>query len=323
MACFSFLKLTLLVTLSIFLVYFLPSTKASPGDNSNEFKTCVATCLKETCSLNPSLPLILQLFAWSCKDDCSYKCMHQITTHAIETRGEIVQYYGKWPFYRLWGIQEPASVLFSFLNGFMHYRYLKVMKNQISDNYYMKNIYFGYAYACINTWFWSSVYHTRDFPETEKLDYFSAAFSILFSVFFTTIRVFDLRTPKTIILGALCFLAFILHVSYLTFVKFDYGYNILANGSVGAVHNFIWIWWSIRNWRKRPDDAWKPLSAVLYITVAMCLEIFDFPPIWGILDAHALWHASTIPLVGFWYDFLIQDAKIEVLRKSKGKMRLE
>lgn len=27
----------------------------------------------------------------------------------------------------------------------------------------------------VNAWFWSTVFHARDFPWTEKLDYFSAA----------------------------------------------------------------------------------------------------------------------------------------------------
>lgn len=31
------------------------------------------------------------------------------------------QFFGKWPFLRLLGMQEPASVLFSLLNFFAHF----------------------------------------------------------------------------------------------------------------------------------------------------------------------------------------------------------
>jgi hypothetical protein len=63
----------------------------------------------------------------------------------------------------------------------------------------------------------------------------------------------------------------------------------------------------------------KPIVAVILILCAMSLEVFDFPPWWGILDAHALWHASTIYLISYWYEFLLEDARIESFRESKGK----
>ena len=28
----------------------------------------------------------------------------------------------------------------------------------------------------------------------------------------------------------------------------------------------------------------------------MTLELLDFPPVYFVLDAHALWHATTIPI---------------------------
>ncbi|KAG5463414.1 MAG: Per1-like-domain-containing protein [Olpidium bornovanus] len=54
-----------------------------------------------------------------------------------------------------------------------------------------------------------------------------------------------------------------------------------------------------------------PLLAVLALTCAMSLEIFDFPPLYGALDAHALWHAASIPVIPYWYRFLVRDARWE------------
>lgn len=36
--------------------------------------------------------------------------------------------------------------------------------------------------------------------------------------------------------GVLLILAFTSHVSYLTFVSFDYGYNMAANATIGTVN---------------------------------------------------------------------------------------
>jgi hypothetical protein len=40
----------------------------------------------------------------------------------------------------------------------------------------------------------------------------------------------------------------------------------------------------------------------------MLLEIYDFPPLWGILDAHAIWHATTVPITYLWWSFIKDDA---------------
>lgn len=64
-------------------------------------------------------PLALRLWRWDCAADCAYLCMWQV--EGSRPAGTAVQkYYGKWPFVRLLGMQEPASVLFSLLNLAAH-----------------------------------------------------------------------------------------------------------------------------------------------------------------------------------------------------------
>jgi post-GPI attachment to proteins factor 3 len=41
---------------------------------------------------------------------------------------------------------------------------------------------------------------------------------------------------------------------------------------------------------------------------ALTLQVLDFPPVFGLLDAHAIWHVLTIPLVYKWYQFVRGDA---------------
>lgn len=50
------------------------------------------------------------------------------------------------------------------------------------------------------------------------------------------IRTLGLKRPGvSSIVGVLLILAFTSHVSYLTFVSFDYGYNMAANATIGTV----------------------------------------------------------------------------------------
>jgi hypothetical protein len=56
---------------------------------------------------------------------------------------------------------------------------------------------------------------------------------------------------------------------------------------------------------------------IISIQAALLLELFDFPPIWGIFDAHSLWHATTAPLAKTLWDFHIEDALFEISNKAE------
>ncbi|KAG0368018.1 Mn2+ homeostasis protein [Gamsiella multidivaricata] len=305
---------------------------ASSGDRQPQYIECVKDCDKDICQsadvtsftpeqlLEHQLDLPLRLTHWTCLDNCRYRCMQSITEGALLENLPVHQYHGKWPFYRLWGMQEPASVLFSILNGYMHVLAWPKLKRAIPQDYYMRPFYLGYAIIGMNTWLWSAVYHARDWPSTEKLDYFSAGTAITYGLFYTVIRITRMVQIRSQLMWAMvCLIPLLLHISYLGFVHFDYGYNMAAMATVGAIHNLFWIGWSIANWRERPY-AWEPSVSGVLITAAMCLEILDFAPLWGILDAHSLWHAATIPLVPIWYRFLLKDTEWEV-RNKKGVQR--
>ncbi|KAG0278802.1 hypothetical protein BGZ95_003090 [Linnemannia exigua] len=322
------------ITLTIALVACCASlTSASSGDRQGEYISCVNTCNTESCQSSNdnnnnsnkepftppehNLDLSLRLTKWTCIDNCRYLCMHSITENAIQQNQPVHQYHGKWPFHRLLGMQEPASVLFSFLNGYMHVLAWPRLKGAIPENYYMRPFYLGYAIVGVNTWLWSAVYHSRDWPSTEKLDYFSAGTAIMYGLFYTVIRITRMVNIRAqMVWGIVCLIPLLLHIGYLSFVHFDYGYNMAATATIGGIHNLLWIGWSITNWRERPY-AWEPTVSAILITSAMCLEILDFAPLWGILDAHSLWHAATIVLVPIWYRFLLKDTEWEV-RNIKG-----
>jgi hypothetical protein len=46
----------------------------------------------------------------------------------------------------------------------------------------MYGVWLVYGATCVNAWFWSTVFHTRDIAFTEMMDYFCAFSIVLFSL---------------------------------------------------------------------------------------------------------------------------------------------
>jgi hypothetical protein len=241
--------------------------------------------------------------------------MHQITSQKRVSGEQIEQYHGKWPFYRFLGLQEPASIVFSVLNGLEHYKGYRDVVQKMTTGYPMRSYYVLYAIVNANAWFWSAVFHARDTGWTERADYFAAASIILYAFYVACVRAGHLyrreRRGLWRALTGVCLLLYAVHVGYLSILeRFDYTYNVIACAVIGGLSNTLWVVWAIVN-RKRPY-AWKIAALALAISGATALELFDFPPWFGVFDAHSLWHASTILLVRGFYNFVREDAAWEV-----------
>ena len=149
--------------LSLTVAILLTSAYASSGDRSQEFIECVDLCRAAHCGPHfwDSLSLALRVTCWSCTDDCKYGCMHQITDRDIENGRKVQQYHGKWPFWRLAGMQEPASVAFSLLNLWAHVRGASKIRKRVPESHPMRSYYLLLSIVGINAWIWSAVFHTR------------------------------------------------------------------------------------------------------------------------------------------------------------------
>ena len=79
------------------------------------------------------------------------------------------QFYGKWPFIRFLGIQEPASAAFSIFNLVPHIYMLRKLVRTIPSETVTYRIWVGYSLVSINTWTWSTIFHTRDWDVTEQV----------------------------------------------------------------------------------------------------------------------------------------------------------
>lgn len=277
---------------------------ASEGDERPSFLNCLKSCSIDSCNLDR----LLKLTGWNCSSDCKYKCM-RIDLEGIKSLNErVVQYYGKWPFLRVLGAQEIFSVIFSLGNLLAClYGYFFIYKKRVKDDDYMKVVHIiGLIITC-NTWLQSSIFHYRDTPLTEKLDYFSACLFILSTVPIALIRTFELKTRKDQLKVVVPVLVLYLqHVLYMSFIKFNYGYNVKFNAIFGVASNLIWLHWAAFKLKEKKMKR-ETFKFVFGNILSMLLVTIDFPPLFDLIDMHALWHLSTIPITIMWYKFISID----------------
>ncbi|XP_012307396.1 post-GPI attachment to proteins factor 3 isoform X3 [Aotus nancymaae] len=176
------------------------------------------------------------------------------------------------------------------------------------------------AEVSLNAWFWSTVFHTRDTDLTEKMDYFCASTVILHSIYLCCVRTVGLQHPAVLsAFRALLLLMLTAHVSYLSLIRFDYGYNLVANVAIGLVNVVWWLAWCLWNQRRLPHVR-KCVVVVLLLQGLSLLELLDFPPLFWVLDAHAIWHISTIPVHVLFFSFL-EDDSLYLLKESEAKFK--
>ncbi|XP_039002617.1 post-GPI attachment to proteins factor 3-like [Hibiscus syriacus] len=336
-------------SIALFLVFsfLVGALDASAGDADPLYRACVAECEKTGCVggrcfpqckfpsddvANDSPwymqePLYLKWKQWDCQSDCRYNCMVDREKEREAVGNGPVKYHGKWPFKRVVGIQEPASVAFSALNLAMHFHgwlsfsiliYYNLPLRQGKKAYYeFASLWNIYGLLAMNSWLWSAVFHSRDVELTEKLDYSSAVSLLGYSLILAILRCFNVRVEAARVMVAAPFLAFVTtHILYLNFYAFDYGWNMKVCVVMGIAQLLIWAIWAGVT---RHPSRWKCWVVVIGGGLAMLLEIYDFPPYQGFFDAHAIWHATTIPLTYLWWSFIRDDARFQtsiLLRKA-------
>ncbi|KAL1399798.1 hypothetical protein pipiens_007947 [Culex pipiens pipiens] len=306
-------QVALVVALLVFLIHQIC---ASGGDQSQFFQNCLKSCVIGNCSksgltfrLAGTQNPINKLLLWTCYDECGYDCMWRTTGAFLKRNWTTPQFYGKWPFVRLAGLQEPASVLFSMANFGTHYHMLKRFRREVRPDSPMYTLWQVFSYICLNAWIWSTVFHARDFPITELFDYTFAYSMVLASLYCMVMRMIH-RQSKYLkgLFSLACIVFFVNHFSYLSVGRFDYAYNMKANIVTGMTGAAGWIFWCLLQRRKR-RYVWKCFLFVVLATSSLLLEINDFPPILWTFDAHSIWHLVTAPLTVLFYSFIIDDCR--------------
>ncbi len=225
----------------------------------------------------------------------------------------IPQFYGKWPFIRILGIQEPVSAIASIGNLVSNCYMLNKMRKNLPCNAPFKKLWYLFGAISINAWIWSTIFHIRDFSFTEKMDYFCATSLVISQLIVFIIRYLKLRksfisqfSMYLTLIGCIYF--YLSHIYFLGFIEFDYGYNMRVNIILGAISSICWLVWSFYEYFfQRKKYFLKCIISIFLMDILTILEVLDFAPILWILDSHSLWHLSTICIPFYWYGFVIDD----------------
>ncbi|CAB0044687.1 unnamed protein product [Trichogramma brassicae] len=281
----------------IVLIPLISLSEASIGDRSQFYNSCLGKCRENNCTSDTefkvSPPLSLKLLFWTCTEDCKYNCMWK-TVHLFTSRGlHVPQFHGKWPFIRILGLQEPASVLFSLLNFYAHATYYWKLKKKVTSSAPMFFVWTWFTAICLHGWFWSAVFHARDKDFTEVMDYTCAFAIVLTLLYCLLLRILykNILSSKVFMIVTSVYCAILYtHLTHLWSGKINYGFITFLTSI---------IWW-YRNHLRLPHVHLVGWFTVLTVSVTL-LEVSDFPPIFWIFDAHSLWHAATAPLVNLLY----------------------
>ncbi|KAJ8531310.1 hypothetical protein K7X08_026744 [Anisodus acutangulus] len=321
---------------------------ASSGDADPIYKACVGHCKEIGCvgekcfqhcnfssGENPidgpwylQEPLYLRWKQWDCLSDCQYHCMLTREEERQKLGLKPIKYHGKWPFRRVYGIQEPVSVAFSALNlaiqfhGWVSFFILVNYKLPFSPNrkpyYEYTGLWHIYAILSMNSWIWSAVSHSRDVEFSEKLDYSSAAALIGYSLLLAILRVFNVRDEASRVMVAAPIVAFVTtHILYLNFYQLDHGLSTKFCVAMTMLQFILWAVWA--GFTRHPA-CWRLWLVVAGGILSTLLKIYDFPPYMGYVDADALWHTFSLPLTYLWWSFVRDDSEFgttTLIKKAK------
>lgn len=304
-------------------MFYIILIQASKGDRDPIFYNCHRECLRTNCSGNGvafkssyalKQSFFEKLLDWNCDDECKYNCMWK--TVSLQKDSAVMQFYGKWPFVRFLGIQEPASTVFSFMNLLSHLYLLKKFRKNVSSDSPCYIIWHIFAAFCLNGWFFSTMFHARDKPATEFLDYISAYSIVLVTLYCMVIRFIHNRSAIYKQMISVVFLCHYLgYIANILNGDFSYHANMNTNIITGLLSAIGWLSWYVFNRRK----SYSKKIVLFYVMIGMSFifEFFDFPPILWTFDAHSFWHLSSIPINFVIYSFAISDCQALRIEKIK------
>lgn len=92
------------------------------------------------------------------------------------------------------------------------------------------------------------------------------------------------------------------------------GLNTIVCSAMTIIQLLVWAVWAVVT---RHPARRKLLMVVVGGSVAMLLEFFDFPPLWELIDAHAIRHATSIPVTYLLWSFVRDDSEFRTSRFVK------
>lgn len=216
---------------------------------------------------------------------------------------------------KIWGIEEPASVLFSTIGcigsiiSLAYYTWLVHKNRKPWAEYDFKICYYVPTLDILAVNLTSMCFHTKETWLNEKLDYAAAILVPFLILPAGIVRGLEItqRSKQALVFG-ISLAGFTWHEYEMLAVLFDYGRHMKLGAVLTVLMAAVWFAWSATQLykKKNPHSKWM-LYSIASIIVLSPFEIRDFIPIWGFFDAHSLWHASiNIISFSFWM-FSIND----------------
>ena len=179
-------------------------------------------------------------------------------------------------------------------------------------------VYTAVGWAGLAAWVFSALHHGTHWEWATRVDYFGALLYLTALATCAVVRGLELhdRTVRLRVVQA-ALAAWVLRCVSMQVWGFDYSINMALCVAMYAVHAGGWVWLALRRSNRHPQSK-QILSLSVMLAACGCLELWDFPPLWGIMDAHAIWHSLT-PLVTLLWHLLVVEKDLEFLTATKDK----
>lgn len=308
---------SVLLFLCLFLILALQIT-ASAGDSNREFQNCVDDCLRH-CDVT-SFPALHRFMLWDCDGECKYTCMHMVSTMLKNQYDVVWKFYGHWPYTRILGLQEPAAAVFSLGNMLPHIHNLFCNRRIFQRPGARFGRYISlYSVIALLAWSASAAFHARKIDPFIGFDYGLAFVFISYGVWLAFYRMWwEFRGDRDNLMHtfwAICYFCWVaLQVTSTVRGHVHFDDHMQLSIGLSVLHAMVWLLFIIFSGSR---SKYFCLFCQAWFGAASLLELYDFPPFWGIFDAHALWHAATIPLGFWWYQFWSQDSDYCIERLTK------
>lgn len=301
---------------------------------------CVPACARDGSALGPGefppeFTLAMRLTGWDCASDCKYRCMRTVVRVRAVEGLNAAKYFGKWSFERVLGAQEVVSCLASLANAVVHLWFLPELwracavpaearaaappeargERSVFPRRLSASLWFASGVVHTHGWLWSAVFHARDTPWTHAMDYGAANAIFFFAAFAATVRTFSVAEARRLASVFACFACcFVAHLRYVNRRQedgreYNFQHNMVVMVCAATYHWCLLMRWAFFGKReeKRPGRNYLAACFLAWHVCALA-EVLDFPPVYGLLDAHALWHCGTPAAVWLWYQFARRDA---------------
>uniref|UniRef100_A0A915CMS1 Post-GPI attachment to proteins factor 3 n=1 Tax=Ditylenchus dipsaci TaxID=166011 RepID=A0A915CMS1_9BILA len=84
----------------------------------------------------------------------------------------------------------------------------------------------------------------------------------------------------------------------------------------------LYLAWTLQQYISgyRRPSLLLPMSAICIGWIGACFELFDFPPLFWVFDAHSIFHLCTIPVPWLWARFVCDEYFYEIssVRRPSG-----